>query len=151
MWACQRPATPRPQAVAVPDVRAVRVALHIGELVVLAMIRDPGHDVALDGHLAEDGEGVADTAVRLEGPVREEAVIPDGDSDARQHVADGEDRELGRADHPLPENNDRDHEPDQRQPMIPIRLTTLCVRVMVVSPGPWALPTVFVPRWLEDG
>ena len=54
------------EALAVPDVRTVRVAFHVGELVVLPMVRDPGNHVSLDGHPAEDGERVANTAIRLE-------------------------------------------------------------------------------------
>ena len=41
-------------------VRAVRIAGTVGELVVLAMVGHPGHDVALDAHLTEHGEQVAD-------------------------------------------------------------------------------------------
>ena len=79
---------------------------------VLPMVRDPGDHVALDGHPTEHGEGVADTAIRLEGPVREEAVVSDRDPGAGEDVADGENRELGRADHPLPEDDDGDDEPN---------------------------------------
>ena len=41
---------------AVVDVRAVRVALLVGERVVLAVVGDPGDDRALDRRRAEDGE-----------------------------------------------------------------------------------------------
>ncbi len=43
-------------AVAVADVRAVRVALDVGVGVVLAVVGDPGDHRALDGHRAERGE-----------------------------------------------------------------------------------------------
>ena len=42
------------RAVAVPDVRAVRIALLVSVRVVLAMVGNPAHHRALDGHRAED-------------------------------------------------------------------------------------------------
>ena len=58
------PAQRADDAVAVADVRAVRVALLVGELVVLAVVGDPGEHVTFDGHLAEHGERVAHAAGR---------------------------------------------------------------------------------------
>ena len=64
--ACQRPAECVGDAVAVVRVRAVRVAVPIGELVVLAVVGDPGEHVALDRHLSEHRERVPHRAGGLE-------------------------------------------------------------------------------------
>src|SRR5205085_4035008 len=79
------------ESLAVAGVRAVWIPLAVGELMVLAMVRDPAHDVALDGELAEDRERVAYGAVGLERAVRKEAVVADGDPDSREDVTDGQD------------------------------------------------------------
>ena len=48
------------QPAAVPDVRAVGIALLVGERVMLAVVGDPGDDRALHRHRAGDGEQVLD-------------------------------------------------------------------------------------------
>ena len=91
--ACQTrdlPAHARAEA----GVRRVRVALPIGEVVVLAVVRDPPDHRPLDRHRAEHGEAVADRPVGLVGAVGEETVEADRDAEARQHVADGEDGQV---------------------------------------------------------
>ena len=103
------------EAFAVADVWAVRVALLVGELMVLAVIGDPGEHGAFYGHRAQDRKGVAHPGVRLERPVREEAVVADGDAHARQHVADGEQDQVVGADPLVPEKADRSDEADERQ------------------------------------
>ena len=69
------------EAVAVADVRGVRVALLVGVGVVLAVVGDPRDDRALDRHRPERGEHVLDRLVGLERPVREQAVVADGDAE----------------------------------------------------------------------
>ena len=54
MWAWKRPLHGARPAVAVVDVGAVRVALFVGEGVVLAVVGDPGDHRALDRRRAED-------------------------------------------------------------------------------------------------
>ena len=59
---------------------------------VLAMVGDPHEHRPLDRHRAEDRERPAHPLLRLERAMGEQAVIADRDPDARQHVADGEER-----------------------------------------------------------
>ena len=103
------------RAVAEAGVRAVRVAFSVRELVVLAMVSDPGQHVAFHRHLAEHGERVAHRGERLERAVREEPVKADGHADAGREVPDAEDPELGEPDHPVPEQRDRDRQPEERE------------------------------------
>ena len=95
--------------------RAVRVSLPVGELVVLAVVGDPRDHVALHTHLAKKSERVTNSWVRLEGPVREQTVVTDRDPDAGQEVADYEDRDRSDPDPLAPEKNDRDHQAGDRQ------------------------------------
>src|SRR6185437_6910981 len=97
------------QARAVP-VRRVRVALVVGEGVVLAVIGHPVNKEPLDGHRAEHGKRVADGSHRVERAVGEEAVVADGDPEAGRHVHDAEDREVGPADPLIPQQHDRTQE-----------------------------------------
>ena len=103
------------ESLAIAGVRAVRVALAVGELMMLAVVRDPADDVALDGELAEDRERVAHSAVGLERPVGEQPVVPHRDPDPREDVSHDQDRELDRPNQPVPEEDDRDDETDRRQ------------------------------------
>jgi hypothetical protein len=93
----------------------MRVAVAVGELVMLAVVRDPADDVALDGELAEDREGVTHRRVGPERAVREQAVIPHGDPDARQQISRAQDRELDGPDHPVPQQDDRDDQARRRE------------------------------------
>ena len=82
---------------------------------VLAVVRDPADDVALNGELTEDRERIANSAIGLERAVCKQPVVAHRDSDARKNVADEQNRELDRPDHPIPEKDDRDDEPGGRQ------------------------------------
>src|SRR5215213_8921979 len=75
-------------------VRAVRIALLVGECVVLAVIGHPVDDRALDRHRAEDPERRPQPRLGLERTVREQAVEPDRDAEADERVHDREDREV---------------------------------------------------------
>ena len=91
---------------AVTDVRRVRVALLVGVRVVLAVVGHPVEHRPLEGGRAQHGEGVLERLVGLERAVGEQAVVADGDAEPGEHVAHGEDREVG-AVHPLvPEQDD---------------------------------------------
>ena len=119
---------PFAEAFAVVGVGAVRIAAAVRELVMLAVIRNPGHDVALNRELAEDRERVTDTTVRLKRPVREQPVIADRDSQPRQHIADKQDRQLPNTDHPMPQQHDRDRPARPAGSIVPARLTSFRVR-----------------------
>src|ERR1700710_2904807 len=73
-------------AVAVVDVGAVRVALDVGEGVVLAVVGDPGDDRALDRDRAGDRQQAVQPGLGLEGAVGEVAVEADGDPEAAEDV-----------------------------------------------------------------
>jgi hypothetical protein len=77
-----------------PGVGAVRVALFVGERVVLAVVGNPVDHRSLQGHRAQHGERVAQPRPRLKGAVGEEAVEADGHANRGQHVHDGEDRQV---------------------------------------------------------
>jgi hypothetical protein len=93
--------------------RAVRVALHVGERVMLAMVGDPVDHRALHGHRAEHGESVADRSHRVERPVRVQAVVADRDPDRAEEVHEGEDRQVGPAHEAVPEHDDGDEEAEE--------------------------------------
>src|SRR4029077_1109868 len=82
----EKPLELRPNALPVPDVRAVGIALLIGEGVVLAVVGDPGDDRALDRGRAEHGEHRTGPGPGLEGPVGEEAMEADRDPEACRNV-----------------------------------------------------------------
>ncbi len=102
------------EAVAVADVRGVRVALLVGVGVVLAVVGDPGDHRALDRHRPERGEQVLDRLVGLERPVREQAVVADGHAEAGDDVHDRQHGEVGPADVLVPEQHDRGDEREER-------------------------------------
>ena len=78
------------QAAAVVDVGAVRVALAVGEGVVLAMVGDPGDHGTLDRGRAEHGEDETEERGCLERAVGKEAVKADRDTERRGDVHDRE-------------------------------------------------------------
>ena len=89
-------------AVAVVDVRRVRIARHVGEGVVLAVVGDPGDHRAFDRHRAERGEGRAHPLLRLERPVGEMPVEADRDAQPRQDVEGHEDDDVAPVQQALP-------------------------------------------------
>ena len=99
---------------AVAGVRAVGIAALIGELMMFAVVRNPTDDIPLDGALTGDRECIAHPAVRLKRPVREQPVVADGDSYARDDIAHQQDHQLPGSNHAIPEQGDRNHETDQR-------------------------------------
>jgi hypothetical protein len=101
--------------VAVTHVRAVRIPLVVGVRVVLAVVCDPVQQRPLDGHRAEHGERVLDRLGRLEGAVREHPVEADGHAESGQHVHDGKDGQVGRADDAVPQQQDRGDRAGERQ------------------------------------
>ena len=96
-WACHRPADHPPQARAVAGVGAVRVALFVGERVVLAVVGHPVDHRALQRHRPEDRQRVAQPRARLERAVGEQAVEAHRDAHRGEHVHDREDRQVARA------------------------------------------------------
>src|SRR5262249_18178156 len=84
----------RPHALAVADVGAVRVALLIGEGVVLAVVRDPGDHGPLDRSRAAGGDHSAHPGEGLEAPMGEEAVEADSDPEPGRDVDDREDDQV---------------------------------------------------------
>ncbi len=98
------------QARAVTRVRAVRVALFVGERVVLAVVCHPVDHAALQRHRAEHRQRVAQPWTRLEGAVGEQAVEADGDAERAQQVHDREDRQIARPEEVIPQDHSRrDH------------------------------------------
>ena len=81
-------------AVAVADVRAVRVALDVGVGVVLAVVGDPGDHRALHRHRAEEGEEILGRLVGPEGAVGQQAVVADRDAGGGDQVHHGQDRQV---------------------------------------------------------
>ena len=82
---------------AVIDVRAVRIAVVVGEGMVLAVVGDPFDHRPLDGRRAQDRERAADRRRGLERPVGEQAMEPDRDAEPTQDVGDEEGDDVGPA------------------------------------------------------
>jgi hypothetical protein len=91
----------------------MRIALAVREVVVLAVVGDPADRRSLDGHRAERDDPVAHRPRRLERAVRQQAVVADGDPEAREHVADPEDHEIAPRHVAPPEQEDRGEEPGE--------------------------------------
>ena len=102
----QRPA----QAPAGAHVRAVRVALLVGERVVLAVVGDPVDHRPLHRHRAQHGEHGPDPADGLERAVGEQAVEAHRHAQPGGHVHRGHHRQVQRTDEPLPQEHQRRHE-----------------------------------------
>ncbi len=102
------------QAGAMPGVRAVRVALFVGERVVLAVVGHPVDHRTLQRHRPEDRERVAQPRVRLERPVGQQAVEADRDADCGEQVHDGEDRQVARPEEVVPQQRRRRDHPEKR-------------------------------------
>ena len=100
--------------VTVPRVRRVRVALLVGERVVLPVIGDPLGQRPLHGHAAEDREGRLDGSARLEGAVGEVAVEPDRDSECANDIHCDHDRDVDGMERDVPESPCRDEDPERR-------------------------------------
>jgi hypothetical protein len=100
---------------AVVDVRAVRVALLVGERMVLTVVGDPGDDRALDRGRAEDGQRGLHGRLGLEAAVGEEAVEADGHAEPGGQVGDHEDDDVVKVQPALPRLPRRDTEADDRQ------------------------------------
>ena len=79
---------------AVPDVRAVRVAVDVGELVVLAMGRDPVDHRPFGGRRSERGERRPREPVALEAAVGQQPVEADGYPGPDRHVEQSQDQEV---------------------------------------------------------
>ena len=100
-------------AAAVTDMRAVRVAGLIGEVVVLAVGGHPVDDRTLGGGGPQRGERRSRQAVALEASVGEQAVKADRDPGPDGHVTDGEDQQvlpLQQVAHPSEVHGDQNHE-----------------------------------------
>ena len=91
------------QAAAVAHVRAVGVALLIGEGVVLAVVRHPRDHGPLDGGRAERGEGEAQPRLGREAAVGEQAVEADGDAESEENVEGNEDQQVAPVERLLPQ------------------------------------------------
>ncbi len=89
-------------------VGTVRVALFVGEGVVLAVVGDPVDHRSLKRQRAEHRERVAEPAPGLEGAVGEQAVEADGDAERAEHVHDREDRQVAGAEEAVPQHHGRD-------------------------------------------
>ena len=96
-------------------VRRVRVALLVGVRVVLAVVGHPRHHRALHGERAEDRERVLDRLEGLERAVREQPVEAERDPVAADHVHDQHHRQVAPVDQLVPEQDDGEDEPDERE------------------------------------
>ena len=79
---------------AVANVRAVRIAVDVGELVVLAVGGHPVDHRSLGGGGTERGEAGTHEAVALEAAVGQQPVKADGDPRAHDHVAERQDQQV---------------------------------------------------------
>jgi hypothetical protein len=97
-----------------PDMGAVGVALAVRVRVVLTVIGDPVEHRALDRQRTHDGEDPLEPRVRLKRAVRQEPVKADGHADRGQQIHPSEDRDIGRVNRAVPEQNHRDQHADER-------------------------------------
>jgi hypothetical protein len=107
--AAQRAAQPA----GVAHVGAVRIALLVGERMVLAMVGHPGDHRPLDGRRAEDGERDANRPARGERAVGQVAVEADRDAEPAQHVDDPEHDEVAPVQRALPRLPHDEEEPEE--------------------------------------
>ena len=98
----------------VAHVRAVGVALLVGEGVVLAVVGHPGGHRPLDRHRAHDREPAVHPGLGLEGPVREVAVEAHGHAQAGDQVHDQEHRYVAPVEEVVPDLPADDAERDER-------------------------------------
>src|SRR5438132_1588992 len=77
-----------------PFARRVWVPWPIGVGVVLHVVRSPLYGRPLDRHRATDEEHGTQHGMRLEAPVGEHTVVPDGDTQAGDDKADQEQRDV---------------------------------------------------------
>jgi hypothetical protein len=106
-------------AAAVTDVRAVGIALAVGEGVVLAVVGDPRDHRALDRGRAEHREDESNSGGCLERSVGKEAVQADRDTESREEVHDREHDKVGAVKQAVPQlpadDAERDHRADRDQ------------------------------------
>jgi hypothetical protein len=100
-------------ALVVVRVRAVRVALFVREVVVLAVVGDPVDRRTLHGHRAGDGECDLEPTLRFKRAVGQHAVVTDDDSNSGEEIHTGEDSEVEPVDAVVPKKNDGDEEPKE--------------------------------------
>ena len=103
-----------PRAVAVADVRRVRVARLVRERVVLAMVGDPLDERALHRHAAEDRERRLHRRARLEALVREVAVEADRRPERTDDVEGGEHGDVDQVEGDSPERSRGDGDSERR-------------------------------------
>ena len=154
------------RAVAVADVRRVRVAGLVREGVVLAVVGDPLRERPLHRHAAEDRERRLDRAARLEAAVGEVAVEADRRPEGADDVEAGEEREVEPVERDAPEqahrreqaerrHDDRDERDDLADPARPradgadrgcgIRFVQVCQSIRARS------QSTVIRRWANSG
>ena len=87
----------------VVDVRRVRVAWHVGEGVMLAVIGDPGDQRTLERGRAKCSQHEPHAASGLEGAMGEVAVEPDSHAESDRHIRDREHHQVVPMQGPVPE------------------------------------------------
>ncbi len=92
----------------------MRVAVAVGELVVLAVVGDPADHRALDGQRAGDGQRDLHRPVGLERLVREEPVEADRDAVTGEPVHDHRHNDVGPAEPAAPRQRDRGDQGQER-------------------------------------
>ena len=92
----------------------MRIAVLVGERVVLPVVGDPLRDRALHGHRAEDRERRAEPLRRLEAAVREQTVEPDGVAERARRVEDEEQDDVQPRQCDAPEQSHRGQESERR-------------------------------------
>ncbi len=97
------------------SVRRMRVAVLIGERVVLAMVGDPDDHRALNGHRAHHRQHRADGLGRLQRAMGERPVVAERDPERGDHVQDDHHHQLQRPDRGVPQQHDRGEQADERQ------------------------------------
>src|SRR5450755_2010477 len=93
---------------------AVRIALAIGVGVVLSMISHPIQHRPLDRQRAEHGKRPLEPRIGLKRAVREQPVKPNRHANRGQEIHDCEDCQVDRIDRSVPEQNDGEQNPEER-------------------------------------